>query len=204
MLKTSIVFVLFLAGAISCATQREEQVVADTASVAEAGPHPEVVLETSSGEIVLELFPEDAPVTVENFLAYVRGGFYNGLIFHRVISGFMIQAGSLTGNMETRSTSRFPIANEAENGLKNIRGKLAMARTGDPHSATSEFFINHADNVVLDFTNRTPRGWGYAVFGQVVSGMAVVDSIAAASTQRRGRRADFPVDPIVINRAYVR
>ena len=191
--------------ALSCATAGEER-PAETAGQAAVNSAPvasTVVLETTKGEIVLELYPQDAPETVVNFLRYVRAGFYNGLIFHRVMSGFMVQAGAMTTEMVTRSTNIFPIPNEAENGLKNVRGALAMARMSDPHSATSEFFINHADNVVLDFKNRTPSGWGYTVFGRVTSGMEVVDSIAAGSVTRRGSRANFPVDPVTIVRAYV-
>lgn len=191
--------------AFSCATAGEERPseTEDSEVVNSAPVSSTVVLETTKGEIVLELYPQDAPETVVNFLRYVRGGFYNGLIFHRVMSGFMVQAGAMNAEMVTRSTNIFPIPNEAANGLKNVRGALAMARMTDPHSATSEFFINHADNVVLDFTSRNRTGWGYAVFGQVTSGMEVVDSIAAGSVIRRGSRANFPVDPVTIVRAYV-
>jgi cyclophilin family peptidyl-prolyl cis-trans isomerase len=162
-----------------------------------------VVLETSRGSIVLELDPSRAPETVANFLKHVRAGFYNGLIFHRVEANFVIQAGAVTEDARERTSSIFPLRNEAQNGLKNGRGTVAMARTGDPHSATSEFFINLKDNVGLDHTAPTLEGWGYAVFGRVIDGMAVVDAIAATPTTRRGVYRTYPTEPTVIRRAYV-
>ena len=164
---------------------------------------PQVRLETSLGPIVLELDAEKAPATVENFLTYVREGFYDGTIFHRVIDGFMIQGGGFTDDYERKPT-RDPIRNEADNGLKNLRGTIAMARTGNPHSATSQFFINVADNGFLDHTAPDPRGWGYCVFGHVVEGMDVVDLIRAVPTGPGGPfPKDAPQDPVVIERAQV-
>ena len=164
---------------------------------------PQVLLETSLGPIVVELDAEKAPATVENFLTYVREGFYDGTIFHRVIDGFMIQGGGFTADYERKPTHE-PIRNEADNGLKNLRGTLAMARTGNPHSATSQFFINVVDNGFLDHTGANPRGWGYCVFGHVVEGMDVVDSIRAVPTGPGGPfPKDAPQTPVVIESARV-
>ena len=154
-----------------------------------------VLLKTSKGEITLQLDADKAPLSVANFLAYVDSGFYNGTIFHRVIEGFMIQGGGLTADMEKKET-REPVQNEAKNGLKNLRGTIAMARTSEPHSATAQFFINHSDNANLDYPSFD--GWGYAVFGKVVEGMEVVDAIAGASTGVRGMRRDVPRETITI------
>lgn len=164
---------------------------------------PRVVLETNLGDIVMELDGEKAPQTVASIVEHVEADFYDGLIFHRVIPGFMIQAGGFTPEMGQRQSSREPIPNEADNGLKNVRGSVAMARTNDPHSAKTQFFINLTDNPNLDFREKTLRGWGYAVFGHVVEGMDVVDSIAAVRTQSVGQYGDVPVDPVVIERAYI-
>ena len=164
---------------------------------------PRVVLETTKGRIVLELDREKAPKTVENVLAHVEGNSYDGLIFHRVIPGFMIQGGGFTAEMSQRQSSRPSLMNEANNGLKNVRGSIAMARTADPHSATNQFFINLVDNTALDFTSETPQGWGYTVFGHVVEGMEVVDAIAQVKTARRGSYDDVPVESVIIERAYV-
>ena len=164
--------------------------------------NPRVHLETSLGNIVLELDPQAAPKTVENFLRYVRDGFYNGTVFHRVIKGFMIQGGGLTADMQRKPT-REPISNEADNGLKNQRGTVAMARTNRPHSATSQFFINTVDNVFLDHKSKSPRGWGYCVFGKVVEGMNVVDSIEGLPTTSKEGRKDVPFSLPTINRAVV-
>ena len=163
---------------------------------------PRVHLETSLGVIILELDPKAAPKTVENFLAYIRDGFYNGTIFHRVIKGFMIQGGGLSADMQRKPTST-PIRNEADNGLKNRRGTVAMARTNQPHSATSQFFINTVDNGFLDHKNKSPRGWGYCVFGKVVGGMDVVDSIEGLPTTSKGGRKDVPNSPPIIHRSFV-
>ncbi len=164
--------------------------------------NPMVLLETSSGDILLELFPEKAPATVENFLTYVKEGFYNNTIFHRVIKGFMIQGGGLTMKMENKPTHE-PIQNEAANGLKNVRGSIAMARTGEPHSATAQFFINTVDNDFLNFSSPDPRGFGYCVFGQVTEGMDVVDKIEKLKTRAMGIHADVPTDMVLITNASI-
>jgi len=154
-----------------------------------------VLIQTSMGGITLELDADKAPKTVENFLAYVDDGFYDGTVFHRVIPDFMIQGGGLTPDMEKKAT-REPVENEAKNGLKNQRGSIAMARTNDPHSATAQFFINHKDNDNLDYPSFD--GWGYAVFGRVVDGMDVVDAIAAVPTGMRAGRRDVPTQTVLI------
>jgi peptidyl-prolyl cis-trans isomerase B (cyclophilin B) len=164
--------------------------------------NPRVKLETTQGVLVLELTPRLAPRTVDNFLQYVKDGFYDGTLFHRVIKGFMIQGGGLTETMERKPT-RDPIENEAANGLKNRRGSIAMARTGDPHSATAQFFINTVDNPSLDFRDKSVAGWGYCVFGRVVQGMEVVDAIEAVQTGRRAGRQDVPLEPVILRRASV-
>lgn len=163
---------------------------------------PRVRLETSMGTIVLELDPARAPLTVENFLTYVNDGFYDGTIFHRVIGNFMIQGGGYTGDFSRKQT-RPPIKNEADNGLKNERGSVSMARTRDPHSASAQFFINVADNPALDYKSPDTRGWGYAVFGHVAEGMDVVDKIRNQATGVRGGFRDVPNKTITINRAVV-
>jgi len=152
--------------------------------------NPKVSMQTNQGAIILELYADKAPKSVENFLAYVDDGFYDGTIFHRVIKGFMIQGGGFTEDMQKKPT-RDPIDNEADNGLKNERGTIAMARTSDPNSATAQFFINHKDNGFLDHSGKNARGWGYAVFGKVTDGMEVVDAIAATPT---GSKRPFPKD----------
>lgn len=161
----------------------------------------QVVLETSKGDIVLMLAPEEAPVTVNNFIEYVESGFYNGLVFHRVINGFMIQGGGFAADMSQRAT-RAPIKNESllNQRLENSRGSIAMARTQTVDSATSQFFINLKDN---EFLNGKPYKPGYAVFGHVIKGMDVVDSIARVKTGYRGPHGDVPVDSVIINKAYV-
>ena len=163
---------------------------------------PRVRLETNHGVIVLELDAQAAPKTVENFLSYVREGFYDGTIFHRVIDEFMIQGGGLTADMKKKATKP-ALENEADNKLKNLRGTLAMARTSKPHSATSQFFVNTVDNAYLDHQAKTDRGWGYCVFGKVVEGMDVVDSIENVSTTTKSGRRDVPVEPVIIQRAVV-
>ena len=160
-------------------------------------PNPQVAIETSKGKIVLELYADRATQTVDNFLVYVKSGHYDDTIFHRVIPNFMIQGGGFTPDMNQKPTKK-PITNEADNGLKNNRGTIAMARTQDPHSATAQFFINTADNDFLNHRGKDPRGWGYAVFGQVVGGMDVVDAISKVKTGTRGRFRDVPVEPVVI------
>ena len=162
--------------------------------------NPKVVLDTSKGKIVIELFADRAPVTVQNFLAYVDAKFYDDTIFHRVIPNFMIQGGGFTADMNQKTTND-PIENEADNGLQNQRGTLAMARTSDPHSATGQFFINSVDNDFLNFKSKTPQGWGYAVFGKVVEGLEVVDAISAVKTKTEGMYQDVPAEAVVINSA---
>ncbi len=157
-------------------------------------PNPIVAIETSHGTITAELFADRAPGSVENFLAYVEAGHYADTVFHRVIPNFMIQGGGLSADLSPKPT-RKPIRNEADNGLKNARGTLAMARTSEIHSATSQFFVNLADNAFLDHGS---RDFGYAVFGRVTAGMEVVDAIAGVKTGRRGAHADTPVEPVVI------
>jgi len=161
-----------------------------------------IKMETSMGEFVIELDFEKAPKTAANFQQYVEEGFYDGLIFHRVINGFMIQGGGMDENMKEKGT-RAPIKNEANNGLKNKCYTLSMARTMDPHSASSQFFINVKDNPFLDFSSETPQGWGYAVFGKVVKGTEVVDAIKGVETGRRGYHDDVPLTPVVITKATV-
>jgi cyclophilin family peptidyl-prolyl cis-trans isomerase len=164
---------------------------------------PQVVLETNMGRIVMELDREKAPKTVENILWHVQNGFYDGLTFHRVMPGFMIQTGSFTAELAQRQSPKGFIQNEADNGLKNVRGTVAMARMTDPQTASAGFYINHVDNAKLDHTAPTPSGWGYAVFGHVVEGMDVVDAIAQTPTQSVGRMNDVPVEPVIIERAYI-
>ena len=165
---------------------------------------PKVKLTTSYGDIVLELDQENAPISTENFLSYVESGFYNETIFHRVISGFMIQGGGHLEDMTPKDANLEPITNEANNGLRNDRGTVAMARTAYPHSATSQFFINHKDNDFLNFrTNQVEEGWGYAVFGKVTEGMDVVDKIADVQTTAVSYYQDVPAEAIKILNAEV-
>ena len=161
-----------------------------------------VCLDTNHGKIVIELDAEKAPITVENFLNYVKDDFFNGTTFHRVIPGFMIQGGGFLEGMIQKDTNA-PIKNEADNGLPNKRGSIAMARTPDPDSASSQFFINLKDNDFLNYSAPTAQGWGYAVFGEVVEGMDVVDSIAQVATGNMMGHGDVPVEAVVINSATV-
>lgn len=161
-----------------------------------------VTLTTNHGDIVLELNAEKAPKTVENFLNYVRAGHYDGTIFHRVISNFMIQGGGFTADMEQKSTQA-PIENEANNGLSNVNGSIAMARTMDPHSASCQFFINVKDNDFLNFQNESMQGWGYCVFGQVVEGMDVVEAIKEVETGSYSVHQDVPVESVMIEKAVI-
>lgn len=170
--------------------------------VSAATDFPQVELETNKGNITLELNRRAAPKTVDNFLQYVESGFFNGTIFHRVMKGFMIQGGGLTADMVKKKTLA-PVENEADNGLSNLRGTVAMARTGDPHSATAQFFINVANNLFLNHTAKSPRGWGYCVFGRVVAGMDTVDAIEGVATGRRAGRGDVPSTPVTISTARV-
>ena len=165
-----------------------------------AADNPKVVLETSKGKFVLELYADKSPQTVKNFLTYVDAGYYHGTIFHRVIPGFMIQGGGFTADMKKKS-ARKPIRNEADNKVRNQRGTIAMARTSVPHSAAAQFFINTVDNDFLNHKSKTPQGWGYAVFGRVVEGMTVVDAISAVKTGTRGQFRDVPTEAVVITSA---
>ena len=157
---------------------------------------------TNHGNIDIELDFDKAPATAANFEQYAKDGFYNGTIFHRVIPGFMIQGGGMESGMKEKDT-REPIANEADNGLKNARGTIAMARTSDPHSASAQFFINLVDNHFLNHTSKTNAGWGYAVFGKVVAGMDIVDKIATVKTGRSGMHRDVPQEEVVIEKTEI-
>ncbi|WP_026603798.1 peptidylprolyl isomerase [Methylomonas sp. 11b] len=191
-MRTTLVYLmLFLFSTLSFATENKM-----------SNTHSKVKLTTSLGDVVIQLEDEKAPVSAANFLAYVKQGFYSGTIFHRVIPGFMAQGGGFDSSFKQKETNA-PIKNEADNGLKNKRGTLAMARTNDPHSATAQFFINYKDNSFLDHTSPSPSGWGYAVFGEVVEGMDVVDAIAKQATGNRGPHQDVPKTDIVIDKAEV-
>lgn len=195
-----LLFVLGVTLAVSgCGTRETSQTAAPAEPSAKQEPNPQVLIETTKGNITIELFPDKAPVSVENFLGYVIAGFYDGTVFHRVIPGFMIQGGGMLPDLTERPTLG-PIKNEADNGLKNVRGTLAMARTGDPHSATAQFFINVADNDFLDHHGKNFNGWGYAVFGKVVSGMEVADAIVAVPRGDRGMHQDVPHEPVIMKR----
>jgi len=159
-------------------------------------------MQTNKGLIEIELDAEKAPETVENFLNYVKDGFYDGTIFHRVIDGFMIQGGGMEPGMKEKQT-KAPVKNEADNGLANDRGTLAMARTNDPHSATAQFFINLSDNAFLNHQSPTPQGWGYCVFGKVTNGMDVVDEIKNVTTTSHGPHQDVPAEDVIIEKAEV-
>ena len=161
-----------------------------------------VELHTNHGVIKLELDAEKAPKSVENFLAYVKAGHYDNTVFHRVIDGFMIQGGGFEPGMTQKPTST-PIANEANNGLKNVKGSVAMARTNDPNSATAQFFINVNDNDFLNHSSPTPQGWGYAVFGKVVEGLDIVEKIKKVKTGSKGFHQDVPADDVVIEKAVI-
>lgn len=171
------------------------------AAAAEASAHdnPRVRITTSLGVIELELYATQAPLTVRNFLNYVETGFYNGTIFHRVIPGFMIQGGGFTPGLKPKRTG-VPVKNEADNGLKNLAGTVAMARTADPHSATAQFFINTVDNPFLDHRDKTAAGWGYAVFGRVTKGMEVAKKIESVPTHTVGPFENVPVEDVVIQK----
>ena len=164
--------------------------------------NPRVEFKTNMGSFALELYADKAPKTVANFLQYAQSGFYNGTIFHRVIDGFMIQGGGFEPGMNQKPV-RSSIKNEADNGLKNERYTVAMARTSDPHSASSQFFINVKDNAFLDHTAPNAQGWGYCVFGKVVQGQDVIDKIKQVKTGKRGGHADVPVEDVIIERAEV-
>jgi peptidyl-prolyl cis-trans isomerase B (cyclophilin B) len=162
-----------------------------------------VVFETSAGDFEVELYADKAPITVENFLSYVKDAFFDGLIFHRVIDGFMIQGGGFDENMNQKPT-KAPITNEAGNGLKNEKYTIAMARTNVVNSATAQFFINVEDNDFLDHRDESPAGFGYAVFGKVVSGTATIDKIKGVKTTTKGYYEDVPAEPVIITRAFIK
>jgi len=192
------VFLLSLTlGMAGCGASEPGKQTVSTTPAAGQPANPRVLIETSKGNITVEVFPGQAPQSAGNFLNYVKTGFYDGLVFHRVIPGLMIQGGGMTPDMEEKPKNA-PIQNEADNGLKNLRGTLAMARTGEPHSASSQFFINVADNAFLNHRGKSFEGWGYAVFGQVVDGMNVVDAIAAVPRGNHGPYSDVPVEPVVM------
>ena len=188
------IFIPLLVALTSC----EDVIENDEANNLMENKMTQVTIKTSVGDIQLELNDEKAPITVENFKAIASSGYYEGTIFHRVINGFMIQGGGLTADMNNKSSGTGPIQNEANNGLPNDRGTIAMARTMDPHSATSQFFINHKDNAFLNHTGETSQGWGYAVFGMVTEGMDVVDQIAEVATGSSGAYQDVPEEVITI------
>ena len=165
-------------------------------------PAAHILMTTTVGPMTLELDADNAPKTVENFLSYVSSGFYDGTIFHRVINNFMVQGGGFTAEMEQKATQA-PIANEANNGLKNARGTIAMARTQDPHSATAQFFINVQDNDFLNHTGENMQGWGYAVFGKVTEGEDVLDEIRSVQTGNQAGHQDVPVEPIIVESVTV-
>ena len=183
----------------SCTNETNEASVSQN----KEGDMTAIIINTSHGDIKLELNKEKAPITTENFVAIAKSGYYEGTIFHRVINGFMIQGGGLNADMTNKSSGTAPIQNEANNGLPNDRGTVAMARTMDPHSATSQFFINHKDNSFLNHTGENPQGWGYAVFGKVTEGMDVVDKIADVTTGSSGSHQDVPVEVITIESVTV-
>ena len=165
--------------------------------------NPQIKLETSKGTMMIELDAEKAPNSAANFVAYVKDGFYDGVIFHRVIPNFMVQGGGMNPDMSEKSNKNAPIKNEANNGLKNDRGTLAMARTNDPHSASSQFFINLKDNDFLNHTSESPQGWGYAVFGKVTDGLDTIDEIAKVQTGNVGGHGDVPLEAVTIIKASV-
>jgi peptidyl-prolyl cis-trans isomerase B (cyclophilin B) len=178
----------------SCSKKENEAVM----PIIEETSMTQVTIKTSAGDIHLELDGEKAPITVENFVAIAKSGYYEGTIFHRVIKGFMVQGGGLNADMSNKSSGTAPIQNEANNGLLNERGTVAMARTMEPHSATGQFFINHNDNGFLNHTGENAQGWGYAVFGKVTEGMDIVDQIAEVATGNTGGHSDVPNETITI------
>lgn len=200
MLRISAFLLSMVLGMAGCGATEPSVQKVSTEPAAGQPANPRVLLETSKGNITLELFSRNAPLSVENFLTYVKEGFYDGVIFHRVIPGFMIQGGGMTTDM-TEKPKHAPIRNEANNGLRNLRGTLAMARTGDPHSGSSQFFINVADSSFLDHRGETIQGWGYAVFGKVLTGMDVVDTIVSVPRGDSGPYQDVPTAPVIIKRA---
>lgn len=202
MLRTFCLQGILLSAALAACAEPMTNETQTTEQPSSEADRPVVLLTTDKGDIRIELNQEAAPKTVENFLSYVKQGYYDGLIFHRVIPGFMVQGGGFDEEMNQKPTGE-PIQNEADNGLKNDRGTLAMARTSDIHSATSQFFINLVDNDFLNHTAPTPRGYGYCVFAKVVDGMEVVDAIAAVRTGNRGMHQNVPSESVHIQSATV-
>ena len=183
----------------SCSKKTDEAVM----PIIEETSMTQITIKTSMGDIHLELDGDKAPITVENFVSIAKSGYYEGTIFHRVINGFMVQGGGLNADMSNKSSGTAPIQNEANNGLANDRGTVAMARTMEPHSATGQFFINHKDNGFLNHTGENAQGWGYAVFGKVTEGMDVVDAIADVATGSSGGHQDVPLEVITIESVTV-
>lgn len=202
-LAASLLLAAAVAGAADPAPSAKGAPAAKEESKMTTGKNPIVVISTSMGDIEAELYADKAPESVKNFLAYAKDGHYDNTVFHRVIKGFMIQGGGMTADMNQKPT-KAPIKNEADNGLKNEVGTLAMARTSVVDSATSQFFINVKDNAFLDHKGKTPQGYGYAVFGKVISGMDVVRKIENVSTTSKGMHQDVPVEPVVIEKITVK
>ena len=199
--KTLLPFAVVLAAILSLVffpTLKGTETMNETTADSAATENVKVLFETSMGNITVEIDMKNAPISGANFLAYVDDGYFVDTTFHRVIPNFMVQGGGITADMRDKPSNRAPIENEAKNGLKNDRGTLAMARTSDPHSATSQFFINHADNAFLNFTSESMQGWGYAVFGKVTDGMDIVDAIAQVQTGDKGGHQNVPLETITI------
>ena len=186
--------------ATTTATATNTEQLTDKKETGDTMSNPIIKMETSKGTMTIELDAEKAPKSAANFVEYVKDGFYDGLIFHRVIPNFMVQGGGMNPDMSEKA-NKMPIKNEANNGLKNDRGTLAMARTNDPHSATSQFFVNLKDNDFLNHTSESPAGWGYAVFGKVTEGLEVIDEIAKVQTGNKGHHGDVPVEAVTIIKA---
>ena len=204
MILRSLLLTSLLLPTLALAQDAAADNTAESAAVVATVTNPRVALHTNMGDIVIELDSVKAPISSENFLAYVKDGFYNGTVFHRVIDNFMVQGGGYTTDLQPKP-ARAPIQNEANNGLSNLRGTVAMARTGEPNSASAQFFINLVDNPRLDYvSDQNGMTWGYAVFGKVVDGLDVVDRIRAIPTGAQGPfRTDVPTQPVVIERAEV-
>lgn len=197
--------ILLVAALVGCEKKQEaEQNNSSTETIQGEATvnNPFVKVNTNLGSFVIELDEQKAPITVKNFLNYVNEGYYSETLFHRVIPGFMVQGGGFTTDF-VQKTTQAPIQNEANNGLRNSRGTVAMARTSDPNSASAQFFINVADNTFLDYTSPTPQGWGYAVFGRVVEGMDIIDAISKQKTSTRAGHADVPTNNVVIESIQV-
>ena len=195
---------LFIFSLTACNAESKEtsQSKEPQATGAKMSENPKIKIETSMGEIILELDAKNAPLSTENFISYVKDGFYDGTIFHRVIPGFMVQGGGMNPDMSEKKT-KATIKNEANNGLKNDRGTLAMARTTEPHSASSQFFVNVKDNEFLNFKSEDMQGWGYAVFGKVIEGMDVVDKIVAVDAGDKGFHQNVPTTPVLMNKVTI-